>query len=228
MLLSFSVCFSFINFSTSRLGLVKGLDIRWSQRVVGLHRFLAVYFKMADNFKAMASQAMTGSPAGMVAILDSLKMIKISEVKTLREVETWMSAIDTAIQRNKECAPEATRTLKWTWKVLSNTHGGDVSSDQGCPVLMDQLKEFVREERYPKAKARSVEAYLLYYTDGLFTVQTDVLTKIQASKFFEKGQATMAPALKWRMTAYVTRTLFQSYVAEKNIVKKLQNGDFEG
>jgi hypothetical protein len=37
----------------------------------------------------------------------------------------------------------------------------------------------------------------------------------------------VAPALKWRMTAYVTRTLFQMYVAEKYIVKKLQNGDFE-
>ena len=80
---------------------------------------------------------MVSSPAGMVALLDSLKVIKISELKTLRELETWMSVIDTAIRKNKECAPEATRTLKWTWKVLSNTHGGDVSSDQGCPVDMN-------------------------------------------------------------------------------------------
>ena len=56
----------------------------------------------------------------------------------------------------------------------------------------------------------------------------DATTNIKSSNFFEKGQATMAPALKWRMTAYVTRTLFQSYVAEEYIVKKLQNGDFEG
>ena len=62
---------------------------------------MAVCFKMAENFKAMVGQAMAGSPAGMVAILDSLKMIKISELKSLRELETWMSAIDTAIQRNK-------------------------------------------------------------------------------------------------------------------------------
>ena len=75
---------------------------------------MAVCFKMAENYKAMAGQAIAGSPAGMVAILDSLKMIKISELKSLRELETWMSAIDTAIQRNKECAPEATRALKWT------------------------------------------------------------------------------------------------------------------
>ena len=45
--------------------------------------------------------AMVSSPAGMVALLDSLKVIKISELKTLRELETWLSAIDTAIQRNK-------------------------------------------------------------------------------------------------------------------------------
>ena len=156
---------------------------------------------MAENFKAMAGQAMAGSPAGMVAILDSLKMIKISELKSLRELETWMSAIDTAIQRNKECAPEATRTLKWTWKVLSNTHGGDVISDQGCPVSMEQLKEFVNDGHFPKARAQTAEAYLSYYTDGLYTVDKDATTNIKSSKFFEKGQATMAPALKWRMTA---------------------------
>jgi hypothetical protein len=92
---------------------------------------------MAEKFKAMASQAMAWSPAGIGTMLDSLNMTKISESKTLRELETWMSAIYTAIQRNKECAPAATRTLKWTWKVLSSTHGGDVTSDQGCPSTMD-------------------------------------------------------------------------------------------
>ena len=92
---------------------------------------------MAEKFKAMASQAMAWSPAGIGTMLDSLNMTKISESKTLRELETWMSAIYTAIQRNKECAPAATRTLKWTWKVLSSAHGGDVTSDQGCPSTMD-------------------------------------------------------------------------------------------
>jgi hypothetical protein len=107
---------------------------------------------MAEKFKAMARQAMAGSPAGIVAMLDSLKMIKIAELKTLRELETWMSAIDTAIQRNKERAPEATRILKWTWKVLSRTHGGDVTSDQGCPSTMDQLNEFVAKNDFLKQK----------------------------------------------------------------------------
>ena len=151
---------------------------------------------MAEKFKAMASQVMASSPAERVVLLDSLKVIKISELKTLRELETWMSAIDTAIQRNKECAPEATRTLRWTWKVLSNTHGGDVSSDQGCPVDMNQLTDFVREKGFPKAAAQTVEEYMKYYTGGLFTVETDSTSKIKSSKFFEKGQATMAPALK--------------------------------
>jgi hypothetical protein len=42
--------------------------------------FLSVLFlRMAEKFKAMASQAMAASPAGIVAMLDSLKMIKISE-----------------------------------------------------------------------------------------------------------------------------------------------------
>ena len=84
---------------------------------------LAVFFKTADKFKAMANQAMAGLPAEIVAMLDLLKLIRILELKTLRELEMLMSAIDTAIERNKECAPEATRTVKWTWKVLSNTHG---------------------------------------------------------------------------------------------------------
>ena len=182
---------------------------------------------MAEKFKQMASHAMAGSPAGIVAMMDSLKMIKISELKTLRELETWMSAVDTAIQRNKECAPEATRTLKWTWKVLSVTHGGDVFCDQGCPSTMDQLEEFVRNRRFPKAKQQTAEGYMSYYTGGLFTIETDATSSKKSSKFFEKGQASQAPALKWRMTAYVTRSLFQMYVAEKYIVKKLQNGDFE-
>ena len=182
---------------------------------------------MAEKFKQMASHAMAGSPAGIVAMMDSLKMIKISELKTLRELETWMSAVDTAIQRNKECAPEATRTLKWTWKVLSVTHGGDVFCDQGCPSTMDQLEEFVRNRRFPKAKLQTAEGYMSYYTGGLFTIETDATSSKKSSKFFEKGQASQAPALKWRMTAYVTRSLFQMYVAEKYIVKKLQNGDFE-
>ena len=140
--------------------------------------FLSVLFlRMAEKFKAMARQAMAGSPAGIVAMLDSLKMIKISELKTLRELKTWMSAIDTAIQRNKECAPEATRTLKWTWEVSSSTHGGDVTSDQGCPSTMDQLNEFVAEKRFPKAENNTAEAYIKYYTGGLFTIDTDATTQ---------------------------------------------------
>ena len=191
---------------------------------------LAVFFKTADKFKAMANQAMAGLPAEIVAMLDLLKLIRILELKTLRELEMLMSAIDTAIERNKECAPEATRTVKWTWKVLSNTHGGDVISDQGCSSSTKQLKKFVQEKRFPRAETQSEEGYMKYYTGGLYTVDTDATTKDKSSKFFEKGQATMAPALKWRMTAYVTRTLFQAYVAEKYtvcIVEKLQRGDFE-
>ena len=80
------------------------------------------------------------------------------------------------------------------------------------------MNEFVNDGRFPKATAQTAKAYLLYYTDGLYTVDKDETTQIKSSKFFEKRQATMAPALKWRMTAYVTRTLFQSYVAEKYIV----------
>ena len=51
--------------------------------------------------------------------------------------------------------------------------------------------------------------------------------KNQVVGIFEKGQAMMAQALKWRMTAFVTRTLLQTFVAEQYIVEKLQRGDFE-
>ena len=63
-----------VNQLTSTRRKVSGLNNRFSQRVVEvLIGFLSVLFlRIAEKFKAMASQAMAGSPAEIVAMLDSL------------------------------------------------------------------------------------------------------------------------------------------------------------
>jgi hypothetical protein len=49
---------------------------------------------------------------------------------------------------------------------------------------------------------------------------------VETSNFFRKGERQAAPALKWRTTAFTTRTLFATHIAEEFIVQKVQRGYF--
>ena len=107
---------------------------------------------------------------------------------------------------NRDCAPEALKTLKWTWKAKRAAHPEEAFVDYGCPTTMDELKDFVVNKRFPRCTDVTVAGYMSYYTDGLFKVPTDA-DGVQTSDFFSKGERPSAPVMKWRTTAFTTRML---------------------
>ena len=171
-------------------------------------------------------QGFANSHAGTIGQLDNLKPIAIGEIKSVRDLNKWLTAVETAIQKNRDCAPEALKTLKWTWKAKRAAHPEEALVDYGCPTTMDELKDFVANRRFPRCTDQTVEGYISYYTDGLHKVVTDD-QGVQTSTFFARGERNAAPALKWRTTAFTTRTLFAAHITEDFIVQKVQRGDFE-
>ena len=171
-------------------------------------------------------QGFADSHAGTIGQLDNLKLIAIGDIKGIRELNKWLTAVETAVQKNRDCAPEALKTLKWTWKAKRAAHPEEAFVDYGCPTTMDELKDFVANKRFPRCTDVTVAGYMSYYTDGLFKVTTDA-NGVQTSDFFSKGERPSAPAMKWRTTAFTTRMLFATHIAEDFIVQKVQRGDFE-
>ena len=94
-------------------------------------------------------QGFANSHAGTIGQLDNLKPIAIGEVKSVRDLNRWLTAVETAIQKNRDCAPEALKTLKWTWKAKRAAHPEEALVDYGCPTTMDELQDFVDKRRFP-------------------------------------------------------------------------------
>ena len=177
----------------------------------------------------MAGKLVTGyasSHAATITQMDHLKSLAIDEIRSARDLGVWLAAIETAILRNKDCAPEALKTLKWTWKAKRNAHPDEAVVDYGCPTTMEELQDFVENKRFPRCKINTVAGYLEYYTDGLYKVNTDE-NGVKSSNFFTKAERQIAPALKWRTTAFTTRMLFSTHIIEEYLVHKVQRGDFE-
>ena len=166
------------------------------------------------------------SHAATIRQLDHLKPLAIDEIKSARELGVWLAAIETAILKNKDCAPEALKTLKWTWVAKRSAHPEEANVDYGCPTTIEELRDFVENKRFPRCNDNTVAGYLNYYTDGLFKVTKDTLG-VEDSSFFKKAERQTAPALKWRATAFTTRMLFSTHIVEEYLVNKVQRGDFE-
>ena len=177
---------------------------------------------MADGLKT----GYAASHAATVTQLDHLKPLAIDEIRSARDLGVWLAAIETAILKNKECAPEALKTLKWTWKAKRSAHPDEAHVDYGCPTTMEELQDFVENRRFPRCNTNTVAGYLEYYTDGLYKV-TKNTDGVESSAFFTKAERAMAPALKWRTTAFTTRMLFSTHIVEEYLVHKVQRGDFE-
>ena len=174
----------------------------------------------------MLKTGYAASHAATISQLDRLKPLAIDEIKSARELGMWLVAIETAILKNKECAPEALKTLKWTWKAKRGAHPDEAYVDYGCPTTMEELQVFVEEKRFPRCSTITTAGYLEYYTDGLYKVTKDD-AGVESSAFFTKAERNIAPALKWRTTAFTTRMLFSTHIVEEYLVHKVQRGDFE-
>jgi hypothetical protein len=107
---------------------------------------------MTENMK----QGFANSHAGTIGQLDNLKPIAIEEIKSVRDLNEWLTAVETAIQKNRDCAPEALKTLKWTWKAKRAGHPEEALVDYGCPTTMDELKDFFANRRLPRCTDQSV------------------------------------------------------------------------
>jgi aspartate carbamoyltransferase catalytic subunit len=97
---------------------------------------------MTENLK----QGSANSHAEIIGQLGNLKIIAVGDIKNVRALNKWMTAVVTAIQKNPDCAPEALKTLKWTWKPKRAAH------PEKAWTTMDELKAFVANRRFPRCR----------------------------------------------------------------------------
>ena len=176
--------------------------------------------------------------ASMLAAADANR-IYLKNILTRGDLDKTLSSLDGALSTELDCCMDAIKVIKYRWKT-EKFDSADCDPDYGCPTSMEELKQFVKDKRYPKAEKCEPGAYLEYYTGSKYTVKTEKWLDYEGSDendlpsegsaFFKKNKSDgskKAPAILWKNTAIRTRLLLGQFLGDDYIRDNFLRGFYE-